>query len=146
MTIVRWNPYKEINSLHREMNQILDSLTPSRMGWNVDCPIVPAAELQETPEDLRLTLELPGINAQELDIQVTAEAVSISGERKPEAKTDEQGMTRSEFRYGQFRRVVPLPKRVDNTEVKAEYKDGLLLLILPKAASEKNKVVKVNVG
>lgn len=146
MTIVRWNPYKEINSLHREMNQILDSLTPSRLGWNVDSPIVPAAEIHVNPEEIRLKLELPGIDAQNLDIQVTAEAVSISGERKAETNTEEQGMTRSEFRYGQFRRTIPLPTRVENTEVKAEYKDGLLLLVLPKAASEKNKVVKVNVG
>lgn len=145
MAIVRWNPYKELNSLHREMNQLLDSLAPTRLGWNVE-PIVPAAEIQETPEDIRLKLELPGIDAKDLEVQVSAEAVSISGERKEETKTEDKGVTRSEFRYGQFRRTIPLPTRVENTEVQAEYKDGILSLILPKAASEKNKVVKVNVA
>jgi HSP20 family protein len=145
MAIVRWNPYKELNSLHREMNQLLDSLAPTRLGWNVE-PIVPAAEIQETPEDIRLKLELPGIDAKDLEVHVSAEAVSISGERKEETKTEDKGVTRSEFRYGQFRRTIPLPTRVENTEVQAEYKDGILSLILPKAASEKNKVVKVNVA
>lgn len=145
MAIVRWNSDKEINSLHREMNQILDSLVPTRLGWNVE-PIVPAAEIQETPEDIRLKLELPGIDAKDLEVQVSAEAVSISGERKEETKTEDKGVTRSEFRYGQFRRTIPLPTRVENTEVQAEYKDGILSLVLPKAASAKNKVVKVHVA
>jgi HSP20 family protein len=145
MAIVRWNPYKEINSLHREMNQLLDTLAPTRLSWNVE-PIVPAAQIQETPEDIRLKLELPGIDAKDLEVQVSAEAVSISGERKEETKTEDKGVTHSEFRYGQFRRTIPLPTRVENTEVQAEYKDGILSLVLPKAASEKNKVVKVNVA
>jgi HSP20 family protein len=77
---------------------------------------------------------------------VTAEAVAISGERKSETKTEENGMTRSEFRYGKFRRVIPLPTRIQNTNVVAEYKDGILNLTLPKAEEEKNKVVKVELG
>ncbi len=55
-------------------------------------------------------------------------------------------MIRSEFNYGSFRRVIPLPARVQNTNVNAEYKDGVLNLTLPKAEEEKNKVVKVNLG
>jgi HSP20 family protein len=70
----------------------------------------------------------------------------ISGERKSEAKTEEGGMTRSEFRYGKFRRVIPLPGQVENTQVQADYKDGILNLNIPKAEAEKNKVFKVNLG
>ncbi len=55
-------------------------------------------------------------------------------------------MTRSEFHYGKFQRVIPLPARVQNTDVKAEYKNGVLQLTLPKAEEERNKVVKVNIG
>jgi HSP20 family protein len=54
-------------------------------------------------------------------------------------------MTRTEFRYGRFQRVIPLPARIQNTNVHAEYKDGILKLVLPKAEEEKNKIVKVNV-
>ncbi|MGB6170002.1 MAG: Hsp20 family protein, partial [Geitlerinemataceae cyanobacterium] len=59
---------------------------------------------------------------------------------------EENGMTRTEFRYGKFQRVIPLPARIENTQVKAEYKDGVLKMSLPKAEEEKNKVVKVNLG
>ena len=145
MSLIRWQPFSEIDSLQKEMNRLFDSLAPSSTEkW--DSAFVPAAEMEETPEAIHLRLEVPGMDAKDIDIQVSAEAVSISGERKEETKTEEQGMTRSEFRYGSFRRVIPLPTRVQNANVNAEYKDGILNLTLPKAEAEKNKVVKVNVG
>jgi HSP20 family protein len=79
-----------------------------------------------------------------IDVQVTPSAVSIKGERKSETKTEENGKTRTEFHYGKFERVIPLPAKIQNTNVKAEYKDGILNLTLPKKEEEKNKVVKVN--
>ena len=80
----------------------------------------------------------------DLDIQVMADRVSISGERKSESKSEEDGTTRSEFRYGKFSRVIPLPVKINNTKVTAEYKDGILNLTLPKVEEEKNKVVKIH--
>ena len=59
---------------------------------------------------------------------------------------EKNGNTRSEFRYGKFQRVIPLPTHVQNTDVTAEYKDGILNLILPKSEAEKNRVVKVNIA
>ena len=145
MSLVRWEPFSEIDSLQKEMNRLFDTLTP-RTTDRLDSAFVPAAEMEETPEAIHLKLEVPGMDAKDIDIQVSAEAVSISGERKEETKTEEKGMTRSEFRYGSFSRVIPLPARVQNTNVNAQYKDGILNLTLPKAEEEKNKVVKVNVG
>ncbi len=86
------------------------------------------------------------MEAKDLDIEVTVDRVSISGERKSETKSEENGRTRSEFRYGKFSRVIPLPTAIQNTNVTAEYKDGILNLTLPKAEEEKTKVVKVNLG
>lgn len=100
--------------------------------------------MKDTPDAIYLKLEVPGMEAKDLDVQVTQNAVSISGERKSETKTEENGVTRSEFYYGKFQRVIPLPARIQNTNVTAEYKDGILNLILPKSEGEKNLVVKVN--
>ncbi|TAE62339.1 MAG: Hsp20/alpha crystallin family protein [Oscillatoriales cyanobacterium] len=86
------------------------------------------------------------MEAKDLDVQVTAEAVAISGERRSQTKTEDKGITRSEFRYGSFRRVIPLPARVQNDSVQAEYKNGVLNLTLPKAEAEKNRVVKVELS
>ena len=145
MSLIRWKPFAEIDTLQREMNSLFDSIVPSNSDI-MSSGFVPAAEMSETPEAVHLKLEVPGLDAKDIDIQVAAESVAIAGERKTETKTEENGMTRSEFRYGSFRRVIPLPARVKNNEVNAEYKDGILNLTLPKAEEEKNKVVKVNLG
>ncbi len=100
--------------------------------------------MHETDDAIYLKLELPGLEAKDLDIQVTQDAVHISGERKSETKTQDKGITKSEFYYGKFQRVIPLSARVENTNVTADYKDGILNLTLPKSEQEKNKVVKVN--
>ncbi|MEL6321599.1 MAG: Hsp20/alpha crystallin family protein [Cyanobacteria bacterium J06626_14] len=146
MALVRWNPSREIDTLQREMNRLFDDVFTDFPRRNGMAGFVPSAELSETADGYNLKLELPGLSKDELDIQVTAEAVSIAGERKSEAKTEENGVTHSEFRYGSFKRVIPLPGRINNQNVVADYKDGILSLNLPKAEEEKNKVVKVNVG
>jgi HSP20 family protein len=146
MTLIRWEPLREMDTLQREMNRLFDSLTPAAERTSNGVAFVPAAEMHETPEAIHLKLEIPGMEAQDLDVQVTAEAVAISGERRSETKTEQKGMTRSEIRYGSFRRVIPLPTRIQNNSVQAEYKNGVLNLNLPKAESEKNQVVKVQIG
>lgn len=145
MALLRYNPWQEINSVQRQLNRLFDDvLTPSHWDDFSNLSKVPAAELTETEEALNLKLEIPGIKASDLDIQVTADHVAIIGERKEETKSEEKGVTRSEFRYGKFSRIIPLPKRIQNTNVTADYQDGILTLTLPKSEEEKNKVVKVN--
>ena len=144
MSLVRYNPWHEMNALQRSFNRLFDDMLASD---NLDFgkfSKIPAVELSETDNAVNLKLEIPGIDAKDLDIQVTENAVSIRGERKEENITEENGTKRSEFRYGKFERVIPLPARIQNTDVKADYKDGILNLHLPKAQEEKNKVVKVN--
>ncbi|MBE9145946.1 Hsp20/alpha crystallin family protein [Planktothrix mougeotii] len=144
MPLVRWQPFQEIDSLQREMNRLFDSLAlpTEKMGMS----LFPAAELHETPDAVILKLEVPGIDSKDLDIQVSADAVAITGERKSQIQTEEKGVTRSEFHYGKFHRVIPLPTRIQNTQVQADYQDGILSLTLPKAEEEKNKVVKVTLN
>ncbi|MEM9808319.1 MAG: Hsp20/alpha crystallin family protein [Cyanobacteria bacterium P01_D01_bin.56] len=146
MTLVRWNPTREIDSLQREMNRLFDDVFTLSPRQQNHASFTPAAELEESDDSYHLSLEIPGINTDDLDVQVTAETVSVTGERKSSVKTEAAGMTRSEFHYGSFRRAMSLPGRVNNQNVVADYKDGILHLTLPKAEEEKNKIVKVNVG
>ena len=145
MTLVRYNPWHEMNSLQRQLNHLFDdALTFDNLGDFGNFSKIPAAELTQTDDAVHLKLEVPGMEAKDLDIQVMADRIAIAGERKSETKTEENGTTRSEFRYGKFSRVIPLPARIQNTNVTADYKDGILNLTLPKSEEEKNKVVKVN--
>ena len=144
MTLVRLNPWQEFNAMQRQFNRLFDEAFVPAKELDRSFIRVPAAELQETSDAVHLKLEIPGIEAKDLDVKVTENAVSVSGERKSETKTEDKGVTKSEFHYGKFQRVIPLPARIQNTNVTAEYKDGILNLTLPKTEAEKNKVVKVN--
>ena len=100
MALVRYNPWQEMSSLQRQLNRLFDdALIPESWSEWSNLSKIPAAELTETDDALHLKLEVPGMSASDLDIQVMAERVAISGERKSEI----QEKTRSEFRYGKFR-------------------------------------------
>ena len=147
MALVRYSPWQEMNSLQRQLNRLFDeALTPTNSDDFGNLSKIPAAELTETDDALHLKLEVPGMSAKDLDIQVMIDKVAITGERKAETENNENGKTRSEFRYGKFQRVIPLPVRIENTNVTADYKDGILHLNLPKSNEEKNKVVKVSIS
>jgi HSP20 family protein len=142
MKVVFYNPLDEIATVQKNFNRLVDEvLEPGRYSR------FPAAELQDNADNLVLKLELPGINVNDLDVQVTEDSVSVTGERKSENTTEDsanlQSNFKSEFYYGKFHRVIPLPARVQNQNVIAEYKDGILNLTLPKA--DNNKAVKVSV-
>ena len=148
MALIRWEPFREVESLQKEMNRLFDRLVPTDVGngEKMGLSFIPAAEITETPEAVQIKLEIPGMEAKDLNLEVTADSLTINGERKSEIKNEEEGFTRTDFRYGKFHRVIPLPVRVDNNNVTAEYKDGILNLTLPKAEEEKNKVVKVSIN
>jgi HSP20 family protein len=144
MAIVRWEPFREMESLRRDMDRLFDQLMPGGNGETLR--FMPSAEIEDTADEIHLKLEIPGLEAKDLDIEVTEESVAVRGERKSEVKTEEKGMMRSEFRYGRFERVIPLTARVKSDAAQAEYKNGILMLTLPKAEEEKHKVVKVTVN
>ena len=155
MAIIRYNPWQEMCSLQRQLNRVFDdALAPERTNEFGNWSNFPSAEITEKDDAFYLRLEVPGIEAKDLDIQVMADRVAISGERKSHTESEENGNTRlcgavsfrTEFRYGKFQRVIPLPARIQNTDVTADYKDGILHLTLPKSEDEKNKVVKVNLA
>ncbi|MBD2205895.1 Hsp20/alpha crystallin family protein [Calothrix sp. FACHB-1219] len=133
MAILRYNPFAEIATVQSQIDKIFEELQAQTLK-------TPAAELTETDDALYLRLELPGVAAKDVDIEVTENAVKVVAERK----TENQERTRSEFYYGKFQRVIPLKARIQNTNVTADYQDGILTLTLPKSEQEKNKVVKVN--
>ena len=141
MTLIRYNPWQDINSLQRQLNSLFDdALTGETWKDFNNLSKIPPAELSETEEALFLKLEVPGIEPQDLDIQVMVDKVIVTGERKAKTETN----TRSEFRYGEFSRAIPLPVHIQNTKVSVNHKNGILELTLPKSEAAKNKVVKIS--
>lgn len=152
MAIVRWDPLREMLSLQRDMNRLFDGLAVTdgndgqEQGSAHSMGLSPLAEMEESEDKIHLKLEVPGMSADDIDIQVMREAVTISGERKTESTSERNGQRRSEFRYGSFRRTIPLSVPIDNNNVEAAYKDGILTLDLPKIEDESKKAVKVSLN
>ncbi|MEM9149717.1 MAG: Hsp20/alpha crystallin family protein [Cyanobacteria bacterium P01_F01_bin.3] len=125
------------------LDQLFDELSgveSSPTTWT------PAATLVESENALTLHVELPGIKADEIDIQASREVIAISGSRPALEVGEGEKLRRNEFRYGGFRRVVSLPEPIDHTAVSADYEAGILVIHLPKAEEARNKVVKVSVA
>ncbi len=145
MALIRWQPFREMNSLQRDMNRLFEALAPMEQE-SMQQSFMPLAEMEETDDSIHLRVEIPGMDASNLDVQVTKEAVLISGDRQSQSKSEKNGMTRSEFRYGKFSRMIPLSTRIDNNSVKGDYNNGILTLELPKAKEDANQVTRVNLG
>lgn len=144
MALIRWQPFAEVETMRRQMDQMFDEIVgldrQTQAIWQ------PAVELQDTADKLILRAEIPGIEGKDLDIRVTREAVVVSGEHRYQKSAQERGLFRSEFRYGKFQRVIALPVAIENNQVEADVKNGILTLTLPKASEARNKVVKVNLA
>lgn len=139
-----WQPMNEMNSLRRQINSLFNELAVSHSKPQIDW--IPAVELEDAGNHLVLKAQLPGIDAKNIDVQVTREAVLLAGEHRQQKESKSPGIFKSEFRYGSFRRVIPLPVAVENDKVQAEYQDGILTLSLPKVAAVRNQAVKVYVA
>jgi HSP20 family protein len=139
-----WQPFTEIETLREQLDKVFDQRAATRD--NSEAAWMPALELVDAGDNFVLKAQLPGIDPKDIDVQVTREAISISGERRYENTDEKSGYIRSEFRYGKFHRVLPLPAHIQNDSVQAEYKDGILMLTLPKVTEARNKVVKINLA
>jgi HSP20 family protein len=143
MIVRYWQPLREVDTIRRQMDRLLDDLietSDDRPTW------APAVELKDAGDAFVLKIQLPGVDEKDLDIQVTKDMVKIAGEHRRDRQNQENGYYRSEFRYGKFSRTVGLPSAVQNDQVQAGYKNGILSLTLPKVVEARNKVVKVNLS
>lgn len=149
MALIRWEPFREMELLRRQMDQLFSEMTADERSNSDISPAprtawVPAVELYDHGSKLQLRAEIPGVEGKDLDVQVTQDAVSIAGEHHYQQSAKSTGNLRSEFRYGKFQRIIPLPSKVQHQQVQADLKDGILTLTLPKLEPERNKVFKVN--
>jgi len=106
-------------------------------GW------MPAVDLSEDKDNLYLRAELAGMNKEDIEISIHEGVLTLSGERKQDAKYNDTEVYRSERFLGRFQRTLTLPTLIDTEKVKATYTEGLLQLVLPKAEESKPKHIEV---
>lgn len=101
---------------------------------------VPSIEVSESENELRIQCELPGINEQDIDVSLSGNTISIRGEKKMEPESGKRDLYRSERCYGSFCRSVQLPTGLDLKNVRADFKNGLLSVVLPKTSEHARTV------
>jgi HSP20 family protein len=150
MSIVRYDPFRELDRLQSEMNRLFEGvLTPSGERASANALTTqtrlwsPAVDVAETQTELVLRAEIPGIKPEDVDIELTGDTLTLRGERKFENEERKDNFVRVERSYGRFQRSFTLAVPVNADAVKATYKDGVLEVHLPK--SEANKPRKVQV-
>ena len=147
MAIVRWEPLRDLLTTQREFDRLFrEAFSPmfgeaeaSTRSW------APPVDIYETENDIILKAELPGVDPKDVEVRVEDNTLYLKGERKFEKEVKEQNYHRVERSYGSFARSFSLPNSIDSDKVKAEYKDGLLTLTMPKREEAKPKTIKIDV-
>ena len=143
-SIDRWEPFR--GSYDTQLNRLFsDFFGRSTQEQNLT-PWAPSVDIYEAEHELVVKADLPDIKPEDLDIRVENNILTIRGARKFEKKGDEKNYLRVERSYGSFARSFSLANTVNTEAIKADYKDGVLTLSIPKREEAKPKQIKVNVG
>lgn len=140
-----WSSFDRLASFRDEVNRLFDFSWPSRDsgifgGWS------PSLDVHDDKDAFVVSVELPGMKKEDINLTLHDGALTISGERKHERESTDAGRFRSERYFGKFQRSVTLPASVDPNKVSASYKDGILTVELAKAEEAKPKQISVNVA
>ena len=144
--LTRWEPVREMMTLREAMDRLFDDaftrpFSLSREGgssWSS-----PAIDMYQTEDDIVVKAALPGIKADEVQINVTGDVLTIRGETKQEEEKNDKSWHIREHRWGAFERSVRLPTGVMSDKAKADFDNGVLTITLPKSEEVKPKTITV---
>ena len=140
--LIRWEPAREMMSLRDAMDRLFDDAFTRpislRDNWSV-----PAVDMYQTDDEVIVKAALPGIKADEVQINVTGELLTLKGEVRHDEEKEEKAWHIREQRYGSFERAIALPTDVVADKAKADFEDGILTITLPKAEEVKPKTITI---
>ena len=142
MNITRWNPLGEFDDFFKSYQRALARNAPSHEGV-MSADWTPSVDITESENEFLIKAELPEVKKQDINIDINNGVVTISGERRSEVKDEKEH--RIERFYGRFSRSFSLPDNVEEADINAENRDGMLYLHLPKSKQEKPQKIKVEV-
>ena len=151
MAIVRWQPFRDLVGLQDRMNRLFDeafqgSGRSADDDWALGGAWAPAVDIYEQDGSIVLKAELPGVDPKDVDIRLENNVLALRGERKLDTEVKRESYHRVERSYGTFTRSFTLPSVVDQEMIKAEYKDGVLRVTLPKKEEAKPRQINVSVS
>ncbi|NOZ84354.1 MAG: Hsp20/alpha crystallin family protein [Epsilonproteobacteria bacterium] len=143
MALVEWRPFEEIGTLHEKINKLFDNVSGKEA--KDESSFLPAVDIYTEGNNLVIEAEIPGIDKKDIDLKVEDNVLTIRGRK--EFKKEEKGDNyyRVERSYGSFVRSFMIPDNIDKESIKAEYKKGVLKLILPKKPEAQSKSIPIEV-
>lgn len=148
MTLVRWDPFRELEDMSERLNRIFARPATNRNG-NEALTVAdwtPKVDISETETEYQIKAELPEVKKEDVKVTVENGVLTLQGERRQEKEEKGKRFHRIERSYGSFIRSFALPESVDHTAVKAVFADGVLTLHLPKTEAVKPKAIEVKIA
>lgn len=143
MTLVRWDPFREVVTLQERVNRVFSDLYGRSASEDLSGRWTPAVDIFESPEALVLKAELPDVKREDIHITVENGLLTLSGERKVDSDVRQEQYHRIERSYGAFSRSFSLPSTVDGSDASADYKNGVLTIRLPRREDAKPKQIDI---
>ncbi len=147
MALVRWEPFRELAALQNEMGRLMNQVTGTGTTQGGDsgqtATWLPAVDVWESENELVLSFDLPGIPEDKIAVELDDNVLTVSGERERAEEHRGDRFYRYERRFGTFQRSVTLPAGVNESEITANYKDGVLEVRVPKPEEQKPRRIQV---
>ena len=144
-SLIRWQPFEGTVSLHNAIDRLFeDSFVQPRWGWMAPMTAANLAiDMFETKDEVVVKAALPGVKPEQVEVTITGNTLTISGESKEESEVKEKDYIRKERHYGSFTRSVTLPSGLKADRADATFEDGVLTLKVPKSEEVKPKSIKI---
>lgn len=149
MTLVRWDPFRELEEMSERLNRVFSRPATRTTNGKENMTVAdwtPSVDISETDGGYLIKAELPEVKKEDVKVTVENGVLTLQGERRQETEEKGRRYHRIERSYGSFVRSFALPESVDESGVKAEYKDGVLNLHIPKSERVKPKAIEVKVA
>jgi len=138
-TLMRWDPMRDLWGMQRDLDRLMSAFTtvssPSSRTDESPRVAIPTTDVVRRGDDLVLRAEMPGITPDDIDISVVDGTLMLKGERRAETETKDEDYVVRETTYGSFERSIRLPEGLDPKTIHAEYRDGILEVVVPGAAA-----------
>jgi HSP20 family protein len=147
-TLVRWEPFRELAALQNDMGRLMGTFLGQEQagGANGERSWMPVVDVWETENELVYAFDLPGIPEDKISVEFDEGALTVSGERERAQETEGDRFYRFERRFGSFSRTVGLPQGVTEDGIRADYRNGVLEIHVPKPQAPKPRRIQVGSG
>lgn len=143
MAITRWDPFRDLMSIQNEMNRLFGRTYGGGVGEGTRGAWTPALDVFETQDKFVITMELPGVSPDDVDISVEDSTLVVRGERRFYSEQNEESFLRVERRFGEFTRSLTLPSTADAESIQASFDQGVLTIEVPKREEAKPRKVSI---